>query len=59
VVATKHIPAGQEIYVNYGYALNATNIKVMSPWYDEQYAATKAYLAKVEAGEDVTGLPIP
>lgn len=59
VAATKHIPAGDEIYVNYGYAVNATNIKLMSPWYDEQYLATKAYLAKVEAGEDVTGLPIP
>ena len=59
VASTRHIPAGEEIYVNYGYAINATNIKAMSPWYDEQYLATKAYLAKVEAGEDVTGVPIP
>ena len=59
VTATKFIKAGEEIYVNYGYAVNATNIKALSPWYDEQYRATKEYLAKLEAGEDMSAIPIP
>ena len=59
VTATKSIKSGEEIYVNYGYAINSTSIKKLSPWYDQQYQATKEYLTKLEAGEDVSLIPIP
>ena len=51
IVASKFINIGEEIYVNYGYNKNTTKLLNLAPWYDKQFWDTKAYLAKIEAGE--------
>ena len=51
IVASKFINTGEEIYVNYGYNKNTTKLLNLAPWYDKQFWDTKAYLAKIEAGE--------
>ena len=51
IVASKFISTGEEIYVNYGYNKKATKLLNLAPWYDKQFWDTKAYLAKIDAGE--------
>ena len=58
VVALKNIKAGEEIFLDYGYAKDNSTRKSVA-WYVEQYEATKVFLQKIKNGEDVSHLPLP
>ena len=58
-VATKDVNVGTELFLDYGYNVNSTQIKLVAPWYVEQYKATVEYLRKEQIGDDVSALPIP
>ena len=58
LAATKDIMEGQEIFVNYGYNVNE-NTDINFPWFRPQWEKHQEYMKKLQAGEDVSHLPIP
>ena len=60
VWATKKIKEGEELFLDYGYSKQVTEIpNELYAWYNDQLKAHLEYMKKKEAGEDVSHLSIP
>jgi hypothetical protein len=58
IFAIKNITAGEEIFLDYTYAVNAIG-KKMVPWYFQQREDSNKYSELLDKGEDVSHLPHP